>query len=174
MARVNSDETERLALPLGREHHPAMPWRRPAPGTPPGLRRHAQTQAVEDLIVIAVVGAVLFALSTAVDLFDALAVWLHTRQLVDEVVTVTLLVTGGVAVFAWRRWRELGAAHREIRILSGVIPLCAWCRRARNAEGTWIPLEDYVERQSEAAVSPDVCPECVRRIPGARARRGFF
>ena len=100
--------------------------------------------------------------------------WLHTRQLVDDVVTLTLVITGGIAVFAWRRWRELDAAHRELRILSGVIPLCAWCRRARNAEGTWIPLEDFVERQSEAAVSPDICPECTRRIPGAGARRGFF
>jgi hypothetical protein len=133
-----------------------------------------RSEAVEDLIIIAVVGVVLFFLSSAVDLFGTLARWVHQRELVDELVTFVLVATGGVAVFAWRRWRELVAAHREIRILSGVIRLCAWCRRARNADGTWMPLEDYVERQSEAAMSPEVCPECARRIPGAAARRGLF
>jgi hypothetical protein len=149
-------------------------YRRPAPQEAPGeAQRRPRRDAAEDLIIIGVVGVVVFFILTVADVFEALAVWLHTRRMVDELVALLLVVTGGAAVFAWRRWRDLVAAQRELRILSGVIPLCAWCRRVRNTEGLWVPLEDHVERQSEAAMSPEVCPECTRRIPGAHVRRGL-
>jgi len=146
-------------------------WRRGAADVEaPGAR----TEAADDLIIIAVCSVALFFVLTMLDVFGYLAAWLHSRQLVDDVVCALLVVSAGIAVFAWRRWKEVEAARRQLRILSGVIRLCVWCRKARNAEGTWIPLEDYVERQSEADVSPDLCPDCSRRIPGAGARRTFF
>jgi hypothetical protein len=59
-------------------------------------------------------------------------------------------------------------------MLSGVVHICAWCRKVRNEAGLWIPLEDYVRQESEADLSPDLCPDCARRMPAPGARRGFF
>jgi hypothetical protein len=132
------------------------------------------SRATEDLLLLAIVGTVLFFVLTTLEVFGHLAQWLHAQELVDDLVSFVLVAMGGFAIFSWRRWRELQAAQQEIRILSGVIHICAWCRKARNEAGTWISLEDYVRRESEADLSPDLCPDCERRLPAPGARRGFF
>lgn len=138
------------------------------------MRLPPTSRAVEDLVLLAVAGTLLFFLLTTLDVFGQIAQWLHAQQLVDDLTSFVLIVVSGVAIFAWRRWRELRAAQRELRILSGVIRVCAWCRRARHETGRWIPLEDYVRQESEADLSPDLCPDCERRLPAPGARRGFF
>jgi len=50
--------------------------------------------------------------------------------------------------------------------LSGLLPVCAWCRRIRDAEDRWHPLERYVEARFEAQVSHGICPECERAAAG--------
>jgi hypothetical protein len=138
------------------------------------MRPPPTSRALEDLVLLAVAGTLVFFLLATLDVFGRLAQWLNAQALVDDLATFVLIVVAGVAIFAWRRWRELQALQRELRILSGVIPVCAWCRRARHGTGSWIPLEDYVRRESEADLSPDLCPECERRLPAPGARRGFF
>ena len=138
------------------------------------MRPPATSRAVEDLVLLAVAGTLLFFLLTTLDVFGHLAQWLHAQALVDDLAIFVLIVVSGVAIFAWRRWQELRAAQRELRILSGVIRVCAWCRKARHETGRWIPLEDYVRQESEADLSPDLCPDCERRLPAPGARRGFF
>jgi hypothetical protein len=103
---------------------------------PVEARRQARSEAIEDFVLIVVIGVVVFFVLTVGDVFAALAAWLHTRRMVDELVAFTLVVAGGTAIFAWRRWREVVAAHRDLRILSGVIPLCAWCRKVRKYRGS--------------------------------------
>ena len=138
------------------------------------MRPPATSRAIEDLVLLAVAGTLLFFLLTTLDVFGHLAQWLHAQALVDDLAIFVLIVVSGVAIFAWRRWQELRAAQRELRILSGVIRVCAWCRKARHETGRWIPLEDYVRQESEADLSPDLCPDCERRLPAPGARRGFF
>jgi hypothetical protein len=137
------------------------------------MRHRPVSQAPRDLVVLTVLGALLYVLLTSFEVFERLALWLHTQELVDDLISLTLVGLGAFAVFAWRRWREVEAAQRELRILSGVIRICAWCRRARNAHGGWVPLEEYVQRESDADLSPDLCPDCARR-PAPDRRRGFF
>ena len=119
-------------------------------------------------------GALVFVLLAALEVFNRLAAWLHTQELVDDLASLALVVIGGFAIFSWRRWRELQAAQRQIRMLSGVIRICAWCRKARNGAGSWVSLEDYVRGESDADLSPDLCPDCQRRLPAPGARRSLF
>jgi hypothetical protein len=142
--------------------------------TIPGMPHHPVSRAPRDAVVLTALGALVFVLLTALEVFNRLAAWLHTQELVDDLVSLALVMISGVAIFSWRRWRELQDAQRELRILSGVIRICAWCRKARNGTGTWVSLEDYVRGESDADLSPDLCPECQRRMPAPGARRGFF
>jgi hypothetical protein len=138
------------------------------------MRRAPVSRATEDLLLLTIVGSLLFLLLTTASVFGRLAQWLHAQEAVDDLVSLALVIIGGFAIFSWRRWRELQAAQRDLRILSGVIRVCAWCRKARDERGCWMPLEDYVRRKSEADLSPDLCPDCAQRIPPAGSRRGFF
>ena len=51
----------------------------------------------------------------------------------------------------------------EIKILRGIVPICSFCKKIRDAEGNWSEVEDYVSKHSEAQFSHSFCPGC-RRI----------
>lgn len=65
----------------------------------------------------------------------------------------------------------------ELRVLTGVLPTCAHCRRIHTEAGEWQQMELYVREHSEAEFSHGVCPACAAElypdIPPAppRARR---
>jgi hypothetical protein len=66
---------------------------------------------------------------------------------------------------AWRNERdakrELQRAHSEIRILKGLLPTCAHCRRVRTETGEWQLMERFVAEHSEAQFSHGFCPDCI-------------
>ena len=138
------------------------------------MRHRPVSRAPGDLLLLTVAGTLLFVLLTSLEVFNHLAQWLHRQELVDDLVSLVLVVVAGFAVFSWRRWRELQAAQREIQFLSVVIRICAWCRKARTGTGIWVPLEDYVRGAADADLSPDLCPDCSRGLPAKGGRRSFF
>lgn len=48
----------------------------------------------------------------------------------------------------------------ELLTLEGLLAICSYCKRIRDADGAWIPLDRYVESRSQARFSHGVCPEC--------------
>ena len=134
------------------------------------MRPPRASRAIEDILLLAIVGALLFLLLTGLSAFTHLAEWLHARALIDDLVSLVLIVILSFAVFAWRRWREAEAARRELRILSGVIPICAWCRKVREDGGYWRQIEAYISERSQAQFSHGICPDCMAKFhPGAAA-----
>jgi hypothetical protein len=65
----------------------------------------------------------------------------------------------------WRNERDakllLQRAHSEIRVLRGLLPTCAHCRRVRTEAGEWQAMERFVSEHSEAQFSHGFCPECL-------------
>jgi sigma-B regulation protein RsbU (phosphoserine phosphatase) len=61
------------------------------------------------------------------------------------------------------RIRELETALAEIRTLTGLIPMCAGCKRIRDDKGYWQEVERYIMEHSEAAFSHGLCPECMHK-----------
>ncbi len=59
--------------------------------------------------------------------------------------------------------RELEAALAEVKMLSGLLPMCAWCRRIRDDNGDWVQLEWYVVSHSEANFTHGICPACAAK-----------
>lgn len=54
----------------------------------------------------------------------------------------------------------------EVRVLRGLLPICAYCRRIRNAEGKWERLEIYIADRTEAEFTHGLCVECARKHYG--------
>lgn len=65
---------------------------------------------------------------------------------------------------ALRNEQAARQAHEEalanIRSLSGLIPICAGCKKVRNDEGFWEQVENYIRDRSEADFSHSLCPVC--------------
>jgi len=60
--------------------------------------------------------------------------------------------------------KELRTAMENLRVLRGLLPICAWCKKIRDDSGYWKQLEQYVEEHSEAAFTHGICPECMARV----------
>lgn len=57
-------------------------------------------------------------------------------------------------------------AWSELKVLQGILPICANCRKIRTDAGEWSQLEVYVQRHSEAQFSHGICPDCERELYG--------
>lgn len=59
---------------------------------------------------------------------------------------------------------ELQLALSEIKRLSGLLPICAKCKKIRDDKGYWNEVESYISAHSEAHFSHGICPECSEKI----------
>ncbi|HXC36809.1 MAG TPA: PAS domain S-box protein [Candidatus Acidoferrales bacterium] len=59
---------------------------------------------------------------------------------------------------------QLKNALAEVKTLSGMIPICAWCKNVRSDSGYWESVEQYVRHHSDADFSHGVCPTCAGRF----------
>ena len=58
------------------------------------------------------------------------------------------------------RVSELEEALSRVKLLQGLLPICAYCKRVRNDGDYWQQVESYVSEHSEARFSHGICPEC--------------
>jgi hypothetical protein len=61
---------------------------------------------------------------------------------------------------------ELQKALSEIKTLSGLLPICASCKKIRDDKGYWNKIEGYIQKNSDAQFSHGLCPECSDEIYG--------
>lgn len=61
---------------------------------------------------------------------------------------------------------ELSEALEKVKTLSGLMPICAKCKKIRDDKGYWNNLESYIEKYSEASFSHGICPECADNMYG--------
>ena len=51
--------------------------------------------------------------------------------------------------------------REQVKLLSGLLPICAWCKKIRNDENYWQGLEDYLSRHTDLRFSHGICPTCL-------------
>lgn len=59
---------------------------------------------------------------------------------------------------------ELKEALEKIRVLSGVLPICASCKDIRDDKGNWQQIETYIRDRSEVQFSHGICPDCTKKL----------
>lgn len=60
--------------------------------------------------------------------------------------------------------RDLEAALDSVKVLKGLIPICAHCKKVRNDKGYWEQVETYVRQRTEARFSHGICPDCLAAV----------
>jgi hypothetical protein len=59
-----------------------------------------------------------------------------------------------------RLMKQLEAAIAQVHTLSGLLPICAGCKKIRDETGRWLSMEAYVEGHSTVQFSHGICPDC--------------
>jgi two-component system, response regulator PdtaR len=61
---------------------------------------------------------------------------------------------------------ELRETLQRHSALSGLIPICAACKRVRTVDGEWETIEQFVRAHSEADFTHSLCPSCIHELYG--------
>ena len=56
--------------------------------------------------------------------------------------------------------RQLREALAQVKALSGLLPICAQCKKVRDDGGYWSQVEAYIEERTEARFTHGICPDC--------------
>jgi ligand-binding sensor domain-containing protein len=88
-----------------------------------------------------------------------------------------LVALGGLAVLGlhrlrvrrlWLREQELklrvDQAIAQVKVLSGMLPICASCKKIRDDAGYYVQIETYIRDHSQADFSHGICPECLVKL----------
>ena len=59
---------------------------------------------------------------------------------------------------------ELQQALEDVKMLSGLIPICSSCKNIRDDSGYWHKLETYISSHSDARFTHGICPSCMERF----------
>jgi hypothetical protein len=60
--------------------------------------------------------------------------------------------------------QEREIALRDVRVLRGLLRICASCKRLRDDAGGWTEIESYIKTHSEAEFTHGICPDCALKI----------
>jgi CheY-like chemotaxis protein len=63
-------------------------------------------------------------------------------------------------------YAELQKALEQVKLLSGLLPICMWCKKIRDDQGYWNAIEHYLGQHSEAEFTHAICPDCKRKYSG--------
>ena len=59
---------------------------------------------------------------------------------------------------------DLKKALAEIKVLRGIIPICANCKKIRDDKGYWHQVETYISKNTDALFSHALCSECITKL----------
>lgn len=63
--------------------------------------------------------------------------------------------------------RRVEEAVSRLKVLHGLLPICANCKKIRDDRGAWGSLEAYVRENTEADFTHGICPDCMQKLyPG--------
>ncbi|HUA37280.1 MAG TPA: PAS domain S-box protein [Candidatus Sulfopaludibacter sp.] len=58
---------------------------------------------------------------------------------------------------------ELTESLKQVKTLSGLLPICASCKRIRDDQGYWQQVETYIAEHTHADFTHGICPDCLEK-----------
>jgi hypothetical protein len=95
--------------------------------------------------------------------------WFYGLCGIILIAVIVLIYRGRVALLLQREKNlkeRVNESLAQIKILGGLIPICANCKKIRDDKGYWNQLEKYLKEHSEAEFTHGICPECKEKLYG--------
>jgi|GEM_PF-1551365 len=76
----------------------------------------------------------------------------------------------GIVLYIYQKILEKHLAH--IFLLEGLMSICSHCKKIRNNEGTWEPMDHYLHKHTDIEFTHGLCPHCAEELyPGYATRK---
>ena len=59
---------------------------------------------------------------------------------------------------------QLKNALKEIKTLSGLLPICSSCKKVRDDKGYWHMVESYIASRVDVEFTHSICPTCMKKL----------
>jgi len=59
---------------------------------------------------------------------------------------------------------RLEEALKNVKTLTGMLPICAWCKKIRDDEGYWQKIEAYFKSHSDLDFTHGICNDCAKKL----------
>lgn len=59
---------------------------------------------------------------------------------------------------------ELREALAKVKLLSGMLPICASCKKVRDDDGYWNQIDTYIRDHADVEFSHGICPDCAKKL----------
>lgn len=81
-----------------------------------------------------------------------------------DILTVVLYITVRIIIlFVFIFMIDIiSRQRRSIRVMSGLLPICSFCKKIRDENGNWVELEQYINEKSDARLCHGLCTDCAR------------
>ncbi len=76
---------------------------------------------------------------------------------------IRIAVLSTFAFLIDRQAKHTKALEKEVKMLEGILPICCYCKKIRDADNVWQPIEAYISKRTDAMFSHGFCPECGRK-----------
>jgi K+-sensing histidine kinase KdpD len=89
-------------------------------------------------------------------------------QVAHQVSLVLYFFVGITTILLFESIRK--ARHRaeealaNVKILQGLLPICAWCKKIRDDQNYWRQVESYLAEHTGAQFTHSICPSCLERL----------
>ena len=60
--------------------------------------------------------------------------------------------------------QNLQHALTEVKTLSGLLPICAHCKKIRDDQGYWNQIETYMAKRIDVEFTHGICPSCAEKF----------
>ena len=109
-------------------------------------------------------GLALSIIMPLVRFFFNITLWSIPWTIVEASVNcaIRIVVFSLFAILIDRTAKQTSALSKEVSILSGLLPICSYCKKIRDDSNRWMPVEQYITQRSEASFTHGVCPECAK------------
>ena len=80
----------------------------------------------------------------------------RVKQRTSELATANLSLTDKV--------EELERTKYELKTLRGLLSICSYCKKMRDPDDNWVPLEHYLSQHADILLTHGICPDCYKQV----------
>jgi K+-sensing histidine kinase KdpD len=87
--------------------------------------------------------------------------WTTLEASINAIIRISVL--SSFALIIHRTAKQTKELSQEVELLEGLLSICSFCKKIRDDNKQWQPLEAYISKRTTATFSHGVCPECAEK-----------